>query len=661
MSFSVDPNDRLGVETHEPLKKKKKAPPPPPKPPRPPRNKKKSVLWPWLLKWSFILLIWVSFFGGCLVLWYSYDLPDITKLQQTERRPSITVLAKDGTKLATYGDLHGQMMDIKKLPPYVVQALLAIEDHRFYSHFGVDILGLVRAIWVNYRAGHVVQGGSTITQQLAKNFLQSEKLYTVSDRSLRRKIQEALLALWLEHKFTKEQILTIYLNRVYLGSGTFGLAAASQHYFGKRPQDLSLYEAAVIMGLLKAPSKYSPSNNPQLADQRATQVLENMQREGFIREDVKEAALALASSTAETFRGSAIRYFTDWIVDTLPQTVDIQDKDVIVTTTLDPRLQSLAEAKLDQVMQEKGEAAKVTQMALVSMTHEGAIRALIGGTNYKKSQFNRATQALRQPGSSFKLVLYLAALEAGVHPTDLISDLPIRIGKWRPKNFEYQTRGEITLKDAMAHSVNTVSVRLAHRLGINRLHEAAKRLGLNSPLPRDLTIVLGTGETTLLELTSAYAVISRNGLSVKPYAILKVSDLEGRSLYVHRDSTPQRVVDASVTRDLTQMMEAVMTYGTGKKSALGRPSAGKTGTSQLHRDAWLIGFTPELITGTWAGNDDNTPMNPKPGSPAARLWHLYMVETPYTVRSFIEGTPNVVEESSSGGFLGDFIDGLFGE
>lgn len=661
MSLSIHPNDRLGVETHElPKVKKKVKEPPPPKPPRPPLRSKKSSFWRWLLRWSCMFLIWISFFGGCLVLWYSYDLPDITKLQRTERRPSITVLAKDGTKLATYGDLHGQMVGLKKLPPYIVQALLAIEDRRFYSHFGVDVIGLIRALWVNYRAGHVVQGGSTITQQLAKNFLQSEKLYDLNDRSLRRKIQEALLAVWLEHKFTKDQILTIYLNRVYLGSGTFGLTAAAQHYFGKRPQDLTLYEAAVIVGLLKAPSKYSPSNNPQLADQRAAQVLENMQKEGFIREDVKEASLALASSTSETFRGSAIRYFTDWIVDILPQTVDIQDKDVIVTTTLDPHLQSLAEHKLQDVLDEKGETAKVTQMALVSMAHDGAIRALLGGANYKKSQFNRATQALRQPGSAFKMVLYLAALEAGIRPMDFVSDLPMRIGNWQPKNYKYQARGEVTLQDAMAHSVNSVSARLAKSFGLSRIVQTARRLGLNSPLPNDLTIVLGTGETTVLELTAAYAVIARNGMSVTPYAILKVTDLEGNALFTHHPIPPKRVVDLSVAQDLTQMMQAVMSYGTGKKAALGRPCAGKTGTSQLYRDLWLMGFTPELVTGVWAGNDDNTPMNPRPGSPAVRLWHLFMASAPYTTTIFPqEYAP--VEESSSRGFLGDFIDSVFEE
>lgn len=623
MKLSPNSQDRLGVSTYEPSRIKKKKGPP--SPPRPPRGTDKK--WTWILKWACVVLIWGAFGVGIFVLWFGYDLPDVTKLARTERRPSITVLAKDGTRLATYGDLHDNMVDLKKLPPHVLQALLAIEDRRFYSHFGVDLVGLIRAVWMNYRAGHVVQGGSTITQQLAKNFLQSEKLYAINDRSLRRKIQEALLALWLEHKFTKDQILTIYLNRVYLGSGTFGLAAASQHYFGKKPQDLSLYEAAVIAGLLKAPSKYSPSTNPQLADQRAAQVLENMVKEGKISSDLKDAALVFASSAAGTYRGSAIRYFTDWVVDLLDKEVGLEDKDLIVITTLDPSLQSLAESKLTDVLKEKGDVAHVSQMALVSMSYDGAVRALLGGSNYKKSQFNRATQALRQPGSAFKLVLYLSALEAGMSPQDYVSDLPIRFGKWKPKNYKYETRGEVTLQDAMAYSANTVSVRLAHQLGVSRIIETARRLGLTAPLPHDLTIVLGTGETTLLELTAAYAVIASGGIRVTPYAILKVTDREGNVLYTHCPSPLQRRVDPSIVRSLTHMLQAVMRYGTGRKAATSGFCAGKTGTSQLYRDMWLMGFTPSLITGTWAGNDDNTPMKPDAGSPAARLWHLYMAGT----------------------------------
>lgn len=668
MKISLHPNDRVGAESYEPekVKKKKKTPPPPP----PPRHQKSRSLWSWVLRWCLILFIWASFAGGCAVLWYSYDLPDITKLQQTERRPSLTILAKDGTKLATYGDLHSQPIDIKKLPPHIIQAFLAIEDHRFYTHFGVDIIGLIRAVWINYRAGHVVQGGSTITQQLAKNFLQSQGLYSVNDRSFRRKIQEALLAIWLEYKFTKDQILTIYLNRVYLGSGTFGLPAASQHYFGKQPKDLTLYEAAVIAGLLKAPSKYSPSNNPHLADQRASQVLENMAKEGFISQDLKEASLALASITTDTFRGSAIRYFTDWIVDILPTYVDTTDKDLVITTTLDPFLQSTAEAKLQDVLQEQGEASKASQMSLVSMTHEGAIRALVGGANYKKSQFNRVTQALRQPGSSFKLIVYLAALEAGMTPMSWVSDSRVRIGSWNPKNYKYQSRGQITLQDAMAYSVNSVSVRLAQQIGLSRIKETARRLGMNSALPDNLTIVLGTGETTALELTTVYAVIARNGLSVQPHAILKVTDLEGHTLYTYQAPTPVRLVDAGVAHSLTQMMQAVINYGTGKKAAIGRPAAGKTGTTQLDKDSWFIGFTPELVTGVWAGNDDNTSMNPKPGSPAVKLWHLFMSQIPYSATTFyqtanennsaIDAPLQPEDEASSGSLIDRLIDDLFG-
>ena len=646
MKLSPGPEDRLNV-SHETIPSPKRAK----KKKSPRRSRKHSSR---LFKWLFILGIWGLFVGGILFVWFTYDFPDITKLQQTERRPSLTILAKDGTKLATYGDLHGKMVTVETLPPHLIQALLAIEDRRFYSHFGVDIVGLLRAIWVNSRAGHVVQGGSTLTQQLAKNFLQSEKLYTIHDRSLRRKIQEALLALWLEHKFTKNQILTIYLNRVYFGAGTYGLAAAAYHYFGKNPKDLTLYESAVIAGLLKAPSKYSPSSNPDLADQRAAHVLENMVKEGHISEGLKDASLVLASSTAPTFRGSAIRYFTDWIADLVQTQNKFTDKDLVITTTLDPSLQRLAESAVTQTMVEKGKSANVSELALVSMTYDGAICALIGGTNYQKSQFNRATQALRQPGSAFKMILYLAALEAGMSPHDYVSDLPIRFGRWAPRNFRYKARGEISLEESMAHSVNTVSVRLAYRLGVPRIVATARRLGMKAALPDDLTIVLGTGETTLLELTTAYAIIANNGLSVTPHAILKITDLEGHPLYTYHPPVSQRVVDPFIAHTLVQMLRAVFVYGTGRKAAVSGFCAGKTGTSQLHRDSWLMGFTPYLITGTWAGNDNNIPMKPAAGSPATRLWHLYMAGTPQGDLTL----PHQETTPSSEGLLENLLDSL---
>lgn len=578
-----------------------------------------------MLKWFSILLIWLLFIGGLLFLWFGYDLPDIMKLQQTCRRPSITILARDGTKLATYGDLHGQMVDVATLPAPVIQSLLAIEDRRFYSHLGLDPIGLIRAFWVNYQSGHVVQGGSTLTQQLAKNFLQSEKLYDFKDRSLRRKIQEAMLALWLEYKFTKNQILTLYLNRVYLGAGTFGLAAASQHYFGKRPQELNLYEAAVLAGLLKAPSHYSPSTNPERADQRAAQVLDSMVQAGTIREGEKKAALALASATPSPLRGSSTRYFTDWIVDLLETWHDLADRDVIVTTTLDPRLQTLGASCLHHILEEQGEAANASQMALVSLSLEGAVRALVGGADYRKSQYNRVTQAKRQAGSTFKLILYLSALEAGMLPWDRMNDTPIRIGSWCPKNHShYQTQGVISLQDAFAQSSNTVSVRLVQKLGLSPIFKMARRLGMQSPLPKDLTIVLGTGDTTLLEITSAYAVVARQGISVEPYGITRITDLEGHVLYTYQAPVPHRVLELPIARTMTHMLQAVMSYGTGRRGAIPGFCAGKTGTTQVDRDAWFVGFTSRLVTGIWAGNDNNTSMNPEAGSPSVQLWRRFM-------------------------------------
>lgn len=661
MTLSPRPEDQLRVASHGSIKEKKRSKAKKAKPhAQYLRRKKRNSLWPWVLKWIFVLLIWFVFLGGVFFLWFSYDLPDIMKLQQTERRPSIIVLAKDGTKLATYGDLHGQLVETQKLPSHIIQAILAIEDRRFYSHYGIDPVGLLRALWTNYRTGHVVQGGSTLTQQLAKNFLQTEKLYKVHDRSLRRKIQEILLALWLEHKFTKNQLLTLYLNRIYLGSGTFGLAAAAQHYFGKHPQDLSLYEAAVIAGLLKAPSKYSPSSNPHLANQRAAQVLENMVKEGTITEGAKEAALMLASSSLETFRGSTTRYFTDWIVNLAEILIPQTDKDLIITTTLDPYLQTLAESKLGQVMREKSKKTNVSQMALVSMTYDGAVRALIGGVNYRKSQFNRATQALRQTGSTFKLVLYLAALEAGMHPEDQVSDLPIRLGSWNPKNYKYNIRGEISLQDAMAYSANTVSVRLAHQLGLSRIVQTARRLGLTAPLPDNLTVVLGTGETTLLDLTAAYGVIAKGGLSFRPYGILKITDHEGHVIYTYQAPQTYQIVDPTIAQNLIRMMQAVMTYGTGKRAAINGFCAGKTGTTQKYKDFWLIAFNHSLITGVWAGNDNNTSLNSTAGSPSARLWHLYMSEASQNAFPVEQKTTQPVDHSS-GSLIEGLLENLFGQ
>lgn len=619
-----------------------------------------------IVKWTLIVAIWGLFSIGCLVVWYGRDLPDIQNIAAIKRRPSLTILASNGKKLATYGDLHGEMVTLNKLPKYLPQAILAIEDRRFYSHFGIDAMGLLRAMWRNYRSGHVVQGGSTITQQLAKNFLFSEKRYQTTDRSLKRKIQEAMLAIWLERKFSKDQILTIYLNRVYLGSGAFGVDAAARHYFAKKASQLNLYESAVIAGLLKAPTRYSPANNPERADQRAEQVLEAMVEIGVISASEKEASLVLVSSPPEAYQGSTVRYFCDWVIGLLDSYIGLDDKDLIITTTLDPQLQFIAENQMHKLINEYGKATNTSQLALLSMSPQGAIKAMLGGVNYKASKFNRATQALRQPGSVFKPVVYLTALENGFHRDDLISDMPIHLGKWRPKNYLYQSKGEITLQDALAYSVNTVTVRLAQQVGLKKIVNVARRLGIDSKLPDDLSVVLGTGESTLLELTSAYGVIASGGKRVWPFAILNIKDKDGKVIYEHEDSHQVQVFDPLFVTELHKMLEAVIDYGTGARAAIGPyPVAGKTGTSQQDRDSWFIGYHPALITGVWAGNDNNVSMKKiSGGSLSTRLWQAFMKESQLYLSVIPETRQTVTDNTQSDteietpGILENLIDSI---
>ncbi|MEB3703165.1 PBP1A family penicillin-binding protein [Candidatus Bealeia paramacronuclearis] len=656
--FTIDPRERAplsgGVDDLEkkPKKKKRESSPKSEKPARPKKTKvkKERKFAFFCLKWGTIFAVWGVFFLACAVMWFGYDLPNLDQISMTPRKPSITLVSHDGTRIATYGDLHGRAVKVDELPPHVVQALMAIEDRRFYSHFGVDVLGLLRAVWVNWRVGHVVQGGSTITQQLAKNFLQSQNLYDVNDRSLRRKVQEALLAIWLEHKFTKDQILTIYLNRVYLGSGTFGIEAAAEHYFGKHARELTLYESAVIAGLLKAPSRYSPANNPQLADGRAAQVLTSMVEEGYITEGAKEAALVMASSPPEVHRGQNIRYFCDWVVDSIGDYVSADGSDLIVTTTLDLNIQNKAEEKLQKIIQEHGSVANAHQMAFLAMRPQGAIVSLIGGVNYAQSKFNRATQALRQPGSAFKMVIYLAALEKGLHPYSMVSDLPITIGKWSPGNFKYKPKGEVPLQDAFAYSANTASVRLASFVGATAIASLAKRLGIGQKLPRDLTIALGTGEVTLLDMTSAFATFAHHGQHVWPYSIVKIETPSGETLYQRKTEVGTQIIDPQIVSEMRQLMSAVIDYGTGRNANLGRPAFAKTGTTQKDRDHWFVGFTGDLVAGAWTGNDNNESLIPiSGGSLSLRLWRDFMKSVYGESSSPVVPQPSEIQEDSPEG------------
>ncbi|OJX13008.1 MAG: hypothetical protein BGO77_00885 [Caedibacter sp. 37-49] len=576
--------------------------------------------------WFFSLLIWGIVLGGFALVWFAYDLPDIKRLELTTREPSVTLLARDGTTIATYGDLYGAFVHVKDLPAYVPQAILATEDRRFYEHFGVDVWGILRAAWTNFRAGSVVQGGSTITQQLAKNFLLSEKLYEPNDRSLRRKVQEVLLALWLETHLKKEQILSIYLNRVYLGAGVYGINAAAWRYFGESAKELSLYQAAVIAGLLKAPSRYSPISNPELAHSRAKVVLSAMVDAGYVNVQTVQKYQTLPEQLVKTKNEALVgRYFADWIFETLDEYIGKPSEDIVVKTTLDSRLQKLAEESVVNVLTTDGPKFDASQASLVSMTPDGGVRAMVGGVNYTQSQFNRATQAKRQTGSSFKFFVFMAALEHEYTPETMVSDVPMQIGKWKPKNYTWQSRGEVSLKDGFAYSVNAMPVRLAYRLGLPTVTKMARRLGLTSPMPKDLTIVLGSGEATLLELSAAYATIANHGFGVWPYGIIEVRNGQGELLYKRKSQGAGRILQPQTVKDGLKLMEAAFSYGTGKGANIGRPCAGKTGTSQKYRDAWAVGFTPDLVTGVWMGNDDNKSMKKVTGGRLpAKIWKQFM-------------------------------------
>lgn len=585
-------------------------------------RKKKSSGRRWLrplVIWGGTLAIWVGVVLAAVVGWYAYDLPTVADMDAIERRPSVTVMAADGTLLASYGDLYGATVHVRDLPPYLPQAVLAIEDRRFYSHFGIDVLGLARALLVNLRAGRVVEGGSTVTQQLAKN------LFLTPERTLKRKVQEALLALWLERKFTKDEILSLYLNRVYLGAGTYGVDAAARRYFGKPATAVNLYEAALLAGLLKAPSRYSPARDEERSDARTELVLRAMVDAGHIAPD--EAARALHEKTqGRATAGNQARYFADWILAQVSDYVGVVNDDLVVISTLNPVYQTIAEEELAAVLDEAGAKRGVEQGGVVLMDSSGAVRALVGGRDYDGSQFNRATQALRQPGSAFKLFVFLAALEEGYLPGDRMMDGPIAIKDWRPSNYNDTYLGEVSLQDAFARSLNSVAVRLTQAVGPAKVASTARRLGITSDLALHPSIALGTSEVSLLEMTGAYAVFANKGRAVWPFGIREIRGRDGALLYRRSGDGPGHLVRPRDVAAMTELMAATVAWGSGKAANPGRPAAGKTGTSQEFRDAWFVGFTAQFVGGVWLGNDDGTPTKAVTGgSLPARVWQRTML------------------------------------
>jgi len=581
------------------------------------RRSRLRALFMRLLSIGFTLLI----LGMLVVAYLAADLPSINSLDQFKKAPSITVKTQDGQVLANYGEVFGDYIPYDQFPKPLVNAVLATEDRNFFFHPGVDPKGILRAIWVNTAKGRVVQGGSTITQQVAKN------VFLTPERTITRKAKELLLALWLEMKYSKEEILSIYLNRVYLGAGNFGIDAACRRYFDKPVQQIGLAESAILAGLLKAPSRFAPTSNPTLAQQRGEQVLVNMVDAGFL---TTEEAEITKSAIAEVLKehvgsGQGSRYFTDWIVDQLPEYVGNIEQDLVVTATLDPQMQKLAEEAITKVMDAESEKVNVSQAALLAMDSEGAVRAMVGGRDYGKSQYNRATQSHRQPGSLFKLFVYLAAIEAGYMPDSRVVDEPISVGRWTPKNYDGKYRGEITLREALAHSINTVAVQLSEAVGREKVVDMAHRLGITSDLNPDPSIALGSNEATLYELVTAFDHLAAGGKAVFPHGIQEIRTSKGDLIYGRITTGTSQILSSNVVAMINQMLIGVVTSGTGTGANIGRPIAGKTGTTSDYRDAWFVGFTPQLATGVWVGNDDNKEMKKVTGGNLpASIWREFM-------------------------------------
>jgi penicillin-binding protein 1A len=560
---------------------------------------------------------------GANLIYYTFTIPDPLAYRKKAQAPVVRVLARDGSVLAERG-VGQSYIPLDLLPRRVTDAVIATEDRRFWEHWGLDPLGLGRAVLANLRAGRIAEGGSTLTQQLAKN------MFLTPERTLSRKVEEMSLAIWLELRLSKSDILELYLNRVYFGGGAYGIEAAAQRFFAKSAPELTLAEAAVIAGLLKAPSKYAPSANRNQALIRARSVLAKMRDAGFItaaeeRDALVEHVRFSDGRLAAEKAGAA--FAVDYVLEELPQVSGPAGEDILVETTLDADLLRRASAIVARELDKEGEALSVSQGAVVVLDPLGAVRAIVGGRSYSDSQFNRATKARRQPGSAFKPFVYLAALERGLSPDSVVYDLPVDINGWKPRNDNGKYLGAVTMRQALAGSINSVAVRLCLEAGTHRVIETARRLGVSSALRKDASLALGTSEVSMLELAAAYAAFANGGRRVEPHVIRRIRLSNGRVLYT-RDGPPARQVLAH--RDVAAMngmLSEVIKEGTGKRAALGEiQAAGKTGTSQDFRDAWFAGYTSNLVASVWVGNDDGRPTQRVAGGGLpALLWREIML------------------------------------
>jgi len=607
-----------------------------------------------LFYWSAVLAVWGLIFLVVFFAVFARGLPDTSSLYQVDRQPSITYLDRNGALIATRGTQMAPPADLDALPDYVPAAFIAIEDRRFYHHPGFDPIGMMRAMATNVRAGRVVQGGSTLTQQLAKN------LFLTPDQNLRRKVQELMLAVWLEMKFSKKEILALYLNRVYFGAGAYGIEAASQRYFDKSAKNLTVGEAALLAGLLKAPSRYSPVSESERAAARATVVLNEMEEAGVITAAQREQAVTQPVIVSRTLATQHAQYFIDWLDKSIRSLVGEPIEDMVVETTLDLTLQTAAERSVRRIL-DRDAGKGVQQAALVALDGDGRVRAMIGGSSYADSQFNRAVDAKRQAGSAFKPFVYLAAVEAGYTPQTPVVDQPITIGNWSPRNYSGTFSGNMTLAQAVAQSTNTVAAYVADQVGRDSVARAARRLGIESRIGLEPAMALGAVEVSPIEMATAYDAFANGGRRVDAYGISRIRTPQGRVIYQRQSGQSGQAINNPSLYYMNQMLRGVVSSGSGRSAAIsGRDLAGKTGTTSDYKDAWFVGYTGGFVTAVWVGKDDNTAMRGVTGgsSPAA-IWKGFMeAALPRLDAPAIPNGPPMPEGWVAPDPVGDLMSGL---
>ncbi len=604
-----------------------------------------------LLYWTLVVAVWGLIALAAVFAVFATDLPDTSKIFNVTRQPSVSYLDRSGGQIAVRGSQFSPPVNLDELPAYVPAAFVAIEDQRFYQHFGFDPIAMARSLIADLRAGHVVQGASTITQQLARN------LFLTPDKTPKRKIQELILAVWLETKFSKKQILSLYLNRVYFGEGAYGIEAASQRYFNEPASRLSVGEAALLAGLMKGPSRYSPVSATDRAERRATIVLDKMVETHAITPAQRDQAFAQPVRVSATLANQNAQYFVDWVDQQVRDLVGQPQEDLVVETTLDLPIQQNAERAVRDVLMRDGPSKGVQQAALVALDGEGRIRAYVGGDDYVTSPYDRASLAQRQAGSSFKPFVYLTAMERGHTPNDPVVDEPITIGDWQPRNYTGKYLGPITLQTALAQSINTVAARLGNEVGTDNVAATAHRLGITSQIQTSPSMALGAVEVTPIEMAQAYAAFSNGGYATKAYGIGRIRTAAGKVLYDHNLASPAReaVIGQPALSYMIQMMREVVADGTGARAKIGGYDlAGKTGTTSDYRDAWFIGYTGGFTAAVWTGRDDNTPMRKVTGGASpAEIWRGFMAAS--LPRLNVQAIPGATAPAGSGDLIGDIL------